>query len=782
MTLEIALVLGILLVAIILFATDALRMDVVALLVLCSLAVTGLVTPEEAISGFSHPAVVTIWAMFILSDGLTRAGIADVLGQRVIRIAGHSEVKQVATFMLLAGLMSGFMNNIGVTALLLPVVVSVARQTGLTPSRLLMPMAFGCLLGGALTLIGTPPNLLVSATLEEAGYEGFHFFDFTPVAVPVLLAGTAFVALIGRHWLPARDPVAETGHAGDLHEMYNLQERVFAVEVPVDSLLVGKRLGETGLTAAAGLMIIALNRGGQTQALPSSVTRLQAGDVLLAQGRLDRFKRLRQWSELSIVREAPVMHDRLLEDAALFEAELAEGNPLVDKPLGPAEFNKLTGGWLLAVLRGDTVRRTHLSDYELRAGDKLLMQGDERARKVIESRYEFGETKTLDKEHVQSRYQLDERLFVLKVPDSAELVGKQVADIKLGKAFDLRLMALFRDGEFTRPLPAALELAPGDLLLVQGRAEDFDMLRGLQQLNILDDATPYLKVFERGKLGMVEAIMHPHKWIANKRVSDLKLREAWQVEVAALWREGRPYRSGLKDMVLSRGDALLLVAPMQRLAELNKNKDLIILNPVSAPQIDKRRAPVAVSSMMLVVLLSLLGWMPIYIAALIGATLMVLGRCLSMEQAYKAIHWRSIVLLVGMLPLGAAMQGSGTAAFISDSLLLWTGQWNPWLTIALLYFLCVLGTLIIPVIVLVVLMAPIAVSISLGLGVDPHAAVMAIALAASASVASPVAHPTNVLVMGPGGYRFIDFMKLGLPLTIVVFLIGAVVMPLVWPL
>ena len=235
-------------------------------------------------------------------------------------------------------------------------------------------------------------------------------------------------------------------------------------------------------------------------------------------------------------------------------------------------------------------------------------------------------------------------------------------------------------------------------------------------------------------------------------------------------------------MILTRGDALLLVAPMQRLAELNKNKDLIILNPVSAPQIDKRRAPVAVSSMLLVVLLSLLGWMPIYIAALIGATLMVLGRCLSMEQAYKAIHWRSIVLLVGMLPLGAAMQGSGTATFISESLLQWTGHWNPWLTIALLYFLCVLGTLIIPVIVLVVLMAPIAVSISLGMGVDPHAAVMAIALAASASVASPVAHPTNVLVMGPGGYRFIDFMKLGLPLTVLVFLVGAIVMPIVWPL
>ena len=174
--------------------------------------------------------------------------------------------------------------------------------------------------------------------------------------------------------------------------------------------------------------------------------------------------------------------------------------------------------------------------------------------------------------------------------------------------------------------------------------------------------------------------------------------------------------------------------------------------------------------------------MPIYISALIGATIMVLGRCLSMEQAYKAIHWRSIVLLAGMMPLGAAMQGSGAAMYLSDQLLSLTGGYSPWATIAGLYFLAVLGTLIIPTVVLVVLMAPIALSVSIGLGVQPHAAMMAVALAASASVASPVSHPTNVLVMGPGGYRFVDFLKLGLPLTLIIFLVGAVLMPFVWPL
>jgi di/tricarboxylate transporter len=781
LTFEIALVLLILLVAVVLFATDLLRMDVVALLVLCALAVTGLVAPEQAIAGFSHPAVVTIWAMFILGEGLTRAGIADALGRRVIHVAGRSEIRLVATFMLLAGLMSGFMNNIGVTALLLPVVVSVARQAGVAPSRLLMPMAFGCLLGGALTIIGTPPNLLVSAALEEAGFSGFRFFDFTPIAVPVLLVATVFVSLIGRHWLPTRDPVAETGST-DLHDLYNLQERIFAVQVPDDSLLVGKRLGETGLTAAAGLMLIAHSRQGQTQALPSSVTRLQAGDILLAQGRLDRFKLLRQWSELVIEREAPVLHDRLLEDATLYELQLAESSPLVGKPVNPAEFNEATGGWVLAVLRGDTVRRTHLPDYELRAGDRLLLQADEKSRRLIENRFDISGLESLDKQSVQRRYQLDERLLVLRVPQEGALAGRNIDDMRLGKAFDLRIMALFRGGEFIRPIPAGQEVRGGDLLLVQGRLEDFDQLRGLQQLRILDDATPYLKVFEQGKLAMVEAIMHPHKWLNGKTVAALKLREAWQVEVAALWRSGRPYRSGLKDMELQRGDALLLVAPVKQLAELNKNKDLIILNPVVNPDVDTSRAPVALAAMASVVLISLSGWLPIYIAALLGATAMILGRCLSIEQAYKAIHWRSIVLLVGMMPLGTAMLGSGAADYISSLLLSMTRDYSPWLTIAGLYFLSVLGTLIIPVVVLVVLMAPIALSVSIGLDIEPYAAMMAIALAASASVASPVAHPTNVLVMGPGGYRFIDFLKLGLPLTLIVFAVGAVLMPIVWPL
>lgn len=213
MTPDIALVLLILLAALVLFVTGWLRMDVVALLVLCTLALLGLVSPAEAISGFSNPAVITVWAMFIMSEGLTRVGIADGIGRQVIRLSGSSETRMIIVIMLISGALSAFMSNIGVVALLLPVTVEAARRCGISPAKVLMPMAFGAMLGGLITLIGTPPNLLVHIALEESGRSGFKIFDFALIGLPVLLAGTLFVAFIDRHLLPDTDP-GRTGLGG----------------------------------------------------------------------------------------------------------------------------------------------------------------------------------------------------------------------------------------------------------------------------------------------------------------------------------------------------------------------------------------------------------------------------------------------------------------------------------------------------------------------------------------------------------------------------------------
>ena len=239
MTPDAVLVLIILTVAVVLLVTEWIPMEVTALLSLGTVAVTGLVKPVEALSGFSNPAVVTVWAVFIISGGLTKTGVANVIGRLVLRLAGSSETTMIVTIMVISGAMSAVMNNVAVAALMLPVVMDVARHTGTPPSRLLMPLAYGSLLGGLTTQIGTPPNILVSEALRDRGMTPFSFFDFTPIGLIVMAVGTAFMALVGRHLLPTRDATAESAgvKGGDWRSQYALEERLFEVRVPAGSML-----------------------------------------------------------------------------------------------------------------------------------------------------------------------------------------------------------------------------------------------------------------------------------------------------------------------------------------------------------------------------------------------------------------------------------------------------------------------------------------------------------------------------------------------------------------
>ncbi len=781
MTIEILLVLLILLAALVLFVTEWLRMDLVALLVLSVLAITGLVSPSEAVAGFSNPAVITVWAMFILSEGLTRAGIADLIGDRVVRAAGASEIRMIVIFMLVGGFLSAFMNNIGVAALMLPVVVDVARRAGVAPSRLLMPLAYGTLLGGLMTLIGTPPNLLVSMFMEDSGFEGFAFFDFAWIGLPILLVGTAFVALVGRHLLPRTDITKASG-GEDLQALYGLRERIVALRVPEDSLLVGRSIADTALASAGKLMVIALIRQGGTQALPSGRTLIRGGDVLLVQGRLERLRRLRRWSELVIEREAPELQRSLWSQDRFAELVVAEDAWLDGQPLHHQDFRERHGANVLAVRRAGKVRRTQLSEHTVAAGDRLLVQVDQEILPTLREDSSFEAVATVTEDDLKNVYHLDEHLFVLRVARGAALEGTTIGDNRIGDAFDFRLLALFREGKLIESPRSEEVIQAGDLFLLQGQEQDMDVLRGLQQIEKLDDMTPYLAVFEQGQLEMLEAAIHPHARLNGRSVADLKLRERYEVEVAAVWRDGEPIRSGIPGLELKRGDALLIVGPRRRLAELSADPDLIVLKPVQVKPIDKRKAPLAAGLMAVAILSVLLGYLPIHIAAISAAALMVATRCLNMEQAYRAIEWQAIFLIAGMLPLGVAMHQTGAAEYLAGGVIALLGPYGPWPVLAGLYAVTAIGTLIIPTAALVLLMAPIALSASADLGIEPVTAIMAVAIAASASLASPVSHPANVLVMGPGGYRFLDYLKLGLPLTLVVFAVTFLLLPLVWPI
>ncbi|MEM8817059.1 MAG: SLC13 family permease [Pseudomonadota bacterium] len=783
MTGDIALVLGILAVSLVLFVSEVIRMDVVALMVLGVLAITGLVTADDAFAGFSNSAVITVWAMFILSEGLTRTGIADIIGRQVMRIAGRREISMIVVIMITGAVLSAFMNNIGVAALMLPVVVEVARRTRMPASRLLMPLAYSTLLGGLMTLIGTPPNLLISESLERGGYEPFKLFDFTPLGAGVMVVGVLFVALFGRFLLPVKKAERDRNLSQrNLRTRYKLQERTFMMRVPYNSVLVGKTLAESRIGQSTGLIILALMRDGRSEPLPGRQTLLRGGDGILVQGRVDQFRELRRLSDLVIEREAPVLKSMVAEKVRYAEATLTEGSNLVGELIRDAGFRSRFDVAVVGVHRRGGYRLTNLAFLPLKAGDRILLQGEVDAIDQLEKFQDFDSTEVFTAETLSKQYPSDERLFVVRLPKDSGLADVTLAKSRLTDAFDFRVVSIFRDGQL-KVMPRGDEvLEPGDLLLIEGQPGDLDVLRGFQELKIDERVPANLGAFESERLTLLDATLDPRSRLAGKTVGELNFRERYGIELAGIEREGDSIPFDLARERLQVGDALLLLGPRDRLQLLATDSDFLTLTPLGQEPPDTRRAPLAAAIMFGVVLSVMLGYAPISVAAVVGGTIMVLTGCLNMEQAYRAIDWRAIFLIAGMLPLGTAMQDTGAATYLADQVMLLLGDAGPWPVIMGLYILTAMATMIIPTAALVVLMSPIVLSAMSDMGLAPETAMMAVAMAASASFTSPISHPANILVMGPGGYRFVDYLKVGVPLTIVVFITVMVLLPIFWPL
>jgi di/tricarboxylate transporter len=783
LTLDIALVLLILATALILFVTEKVRMDLIALMVLGALVMTGLVTAPEAVAGFSNGAVIAIWAMFILSEGLTRTGIAKIIGRSVLLVAGRSETRMVIVIMLTAGTLSFFMNNIGVAALMLPVVTDVARRTRLNASRLLMPLAYGTLLGGLTTLLGTSPNLLLSAALETGGFKPFGVFDFAPLGAAALLVGTAFIALLGRRFLPRNkiEDATQRRSQRNLRAQYGLQSRSFEMRVAPSSVLVGKSLAQSRIGAAAGLIVMALERRGRIELMPSKQTILRGGDKLLVQGRLDRFHEFRRWSELVIEREAPVLQRLMSGQVKLLEAAVPEDSILISQLLQHSEFRKAFGANVLAIRRGSLIRRGNLTHVPVKAGDVLLLQARLETAEELARRPEVMQCREIGEKELSESWRLQERIFVVRVPRESALAGDTLSRSRLGDAFDFRLLALFRGGELEIMPETDQALQGGDLLLIQGREEDLDVLRGLQELEVERGRQANLSTLESERLGLVETALDPRSNLVGRPLSEVGFREKYGLELVAVWRRGEAIRVNLDRLVLQLGDALLLLGPREKLQLLENDPDFLLLTPLTQRAVDSRKAPLGGAIMLGVVVSVLIGWLPIYIAAVIGATLMVLTRCLTMEEAYRAIDWRAIFLIAGMLPLGTAMDQTGAARLLATEATSLLGPLGPWWVIGGLYLITAVATVIVPTTALVVLMSPIVLSVSADLSLSPQTLMMAIAMA-SASFISPIAHPVNMLVMGPGGYRFSDYLRLGVPLTAAVFVTVMLLLPVFWPL
>ena len=779
MTLEIIIVFAILVLAVILFITDWVRMDIVALLVLASLAITGLITPEQALSGFSSQAVITVWAVLILSGGLARTGVASLIGRQLMRLAGDNQIRLMVILMVTAGILSGFMNTIGVVSLLLPVVIDIARRTGQPPSKILMPLAFAALLGGSNTLIGTPPNILISEALLAEGLRPFRMFDFTPIGIPVLLAGILYMLLLGRHLLPSRDPAREfsSQRERDIKSLYDLHERMALLYLPADSILHGKTLAQSRLGTVLGLNVVSVIRNGRTLLSPEPAFSLRSGDRLLVEGRLEQYSELQTKHQFILENEGFTIERLVSADVELVEARLSPGASLIGQTLRQVGFRHSHATNVLAILREGIPFRTNLENIPLLGGDLLLLQGHRTQLGALENDSDF----TISPPTSLQDFKLEDRFMVVDIPTDSSLVGKSLAESHLGDSYGLSVLGIIREGKtHLMPTPAEIILAQ-DTLLVKGKHSDLLLIEGLQSLEVETLSPPDLGELESEEIGLVEAVLDPHTSLAGKTLNDLNFRFKYGLTVLAVWREGRAHRSNLRDIELRLGDALLLYGSRERLRMLGSEPDFLVLTEEAQEPPRREKISIAIIVMAIALLPAIFGWLPIAISAIFGVVLMILTGCLTPEEAYRYIEWKAIFLIAGMLPLGIAMEKTGAAQVLADGMVSLVGSLGPLAVMAGFFLLAAMASQVMPNPAVAVLLAPIALRTAGDMGISPYPLMMTVAVSASAAFLSPVGHAANVLVMGPGGYRFSDYIKVGFLLTSVTMVVVLLITPLIFP-
>lgn len=601
MSSDLIITLVILAAAIILFLSERLTVDLVALLVLVALGLTHVLTTEEVFSGLSDQAVITILAIFVLAHSLEVTGIVDKMGDLILRMSGKGEARLIAVLMSVAAFMSLFMNNIAVATILLPATATVARQSGIRISRLLIPLAFGTLLGGSATLF-TTTNIVVSGILKDHGYQGFGVLDFAPVGLPITIIGIAFMVLVGRHLLPKEKPGEREEilkqAENDLLSTYHLSDRLFMARIPTGSILSGNNLAESNLREKYNLNVIAIERESEKVLAPPPDFVLQEGDRLLFEGRIEEFKKLDQEPYLEI-QPLPVYHEQDLESK--------------------------------------------------------------------------------------------------------------------------------------------------DILIL-------------------------------------EAALTPRSQLIGYTLKETNFREKFGMMVLAVWNGQRTIRTGLSDLKLSYGDALLLQGPRDRLHMLRASSDLIVLSAEDNPlKKSTKKAPLALIIFSLTIALAASGIFSVGEVMLAGALVMVILKVLTMEQAYRVIDWRIVFLVAGMLPLGLAMTKTGATALFAHALTSALGPYGPHALLLGLLVLTVLLSQVIKGAAVSAVIAPIAIQAAVQIGVDPRAMAMGVALATSMAFVTPLGHPVNILMLGPGGYHFRDFFKVGLPLTILLFIVILFLLPVFWP-
>ncbi|OVX38956.1 SLC13 family permease [Klebsiella quasipneumoniae subsp. similipneumoniae] len=602
-------VLSLLAIAVVLFATGKVRMDAIALMVIVAFVLSGTLTLTEAFSGFSDPNVILIAALFIIGDGLVRTGVATKMGAWLVSVAGNSETKMLIYLMLTVAGLGAFMSSTGVVAIFIPVVLSVSARMNTSPSRLMMPLSFAGLISGMMTLVATPPNLVVNSELLREGLHGFSFFSVTPIGLVVLILGIVYMLAV-------------------------------------------------------------------------------------------RF--------------------------------------------------------MLKTDNGDSAR-----DGRKRSTFRDLIR----------------------------EYHLTGRARRLAIRPGSPMIGQRLDDLKLRERYCANVIGVERWRRFRRVIVnvnGVSEFRARDVLLIDMSASDVDLRQfcGEQMLEPMVLRGEYF-ADQALDVGMAEVALIPDSEMIGKTVREIAFRTRFGLNIVGMKRDGKAMDGSVVDEPLQLGDILLVVGNWRQIALLAKRgRDFVVLNmPVEVDDASPAhsQAPHAIFCLVLMVALMLTDEIPNPIAAIIACLLMGKFRCINAESAYKAIHWPSIILIVGMMPFALALQKTGGVDLVVKGLMDVAGGEGPYLMLGCLFVMCAAIGLFISNTATAVLMAPIALAAAKSMGVSPYPFAMVVAMAASAAFMTPVSSPVNTLVLGPGKYSFSDFVKIGVPFTVLVMVICVLLIPVLFP-
>ncbi|MDE0230881.1 MAG: SLC13 family permease [bacterium] len=775
MTWQIAFLILLLVAMAYLFLTARLPVDLTAFLGLAVLILGGYVGPTEAFSGFASPAVITMLAIFIISASLLYTGVADIVASRIYKLVGSREIPLVITLMLVAGILSAFMNNIAATAVLMPAVAAIARRAGLSPSRLMMPLAFGSILGGTTTMVGTPPNIVAASILAERGLDPFGLFDFTPVGGLLLGGGVLFMITLGRKLL--RDRLAGPGavDSADLTHIYHLEERLFTIRIPNRSPLDNVTLAQANLSGALGIQVVSIHRPGSKKLVPEADTLLRSGDVLLVEGRLPDLEDIMRLGGMELQRTTTREIPRIRGFSAI-RAEVLESSDLVGKTPNEAEFRQRYRVVIVGIDRRGRTIRGGLGSEVLEAGDRIIGLGTRTELQRMQGDRDFRVTNL----GLAALKSIEDHLSVMRVPSGSSLVGTTVKDSRLSELFGVTVGAIVHNGVIRMVASSDDVIQEGDGLLVACDTARVEHLVRIGDISV--DLQVDVAELQSEDYGIVEVALAPRSAAVRKTVRDLEFRNRYGLQLLAIWRDGRTIRTGLADLRFQLGDALLVQGPWERIRLLGTNPDFVVLSPEGLRPRRHTKAPLALGALLLMVGLVVFGVQPIHVAAFISASLVLLFRTVTMEEAYRAIEWRTIFLVAAVLPVGFAMERTGAAGLMVDGVIDLLGPLGNY---AILIALVVLASLLSQALdgaPSVVLLAPVALETAAQLGMNPYAVMMGVSLAASAAFMTPFSHKANLLVMGAGGYRSIDYVRVGTPLTVVVLGIVVALVPLVFPL